>query len=219
MLTDRLIKAYCGQGLIKIEPFDIEQLQPVSYDLTLGEECLLSPALTEVDPEPIDPSNPKTFPPLTRVRIGPGFRIHSHEFVLGHTKEYIELSPGFAAKLEGKSTMGRLGLFVHVTAGLIDPGWHGRPTVELYNVADRAIQLTPGMRIAQVTFYKLEEVARRPYGSDGLDSHYQGDMTVVASRGLESTDGLDRRQDDQGFDIARSNPSDYHGANVLADGS
>lgn len=102
---------------------------------------------------------------------------------LASTKETITLGPGYAAQIGGKSSLGRLGLTVHQTAGFIDPGFHGQITLELVNLGSRPIVLTEGMRIAQLTIWTLDQPAERPYGHAALGSHYQGQHGPTAAGG------------------------------------
>jgi dCTP deaminase len=108
--------------------------------------------------------------------------IHPGEFCLGRTLEWIELPDDVVARIEGKSSLGRLGLIVHATAGFCDPGWRGTLTLELNNLTRVPIKLYPGLPIAQLSFMSLDRPAMRPYGSPGLGSHYQGQVAATESR-------------------------------------
>jgi dCTP deaminase len=110
------------------------------------------------------------------------FVIHPGEFCLGRTLEWVELPDDIVARIEGKSSLGRLGLIVHATAGFCDPGWKGTLTLELNNLTRVPIVLAPGKPIAQLSFMTLDRPALRPYGSEGLGSHYQGQRAATASR-------------------------------------
>ena len=135
----------------------------------------------------IDPSQEQ--PDLTRlIEVEPDdpFVLHPGEFVLASTFEVITLPDDVAARLEGKSSLGRLGLLTHSTAGFIDPGFSGHVTLELSNVATLPITLWPGMKIGQLCFFRLSSPAEHPYGSDGYGSRYQGQRGPTASRSFRS---------------------------------
>ena len=134
----------------------------------------------------IDPAADQ--PDLTREVATSGdepFVLHPGEFVLGATYEHITLPDEVAARLEGKSSLGRLGLLTHSTAGFIDPGFSGHVTLELSNVATLPIKLWPGMKIGQLCFFRLSSAAEHPYGSAATGSHYQGQRGPTASRSFE----------------------------------
>ena len=116
------------------------------------------------------------------VPAGESFVIHPGEFCLGRTLEWVELPDDIVARIEGKSSLGRLGLIVHATAGFCDPGWKGTLTLELNNLTRVPIILHPGLEIAQLSFMTLDQPALRPYGSPDLGSHYQGQRAATASR-------------------------------------
>ena len=135
----------------------------------------------------IDPSQDQ--PDLTRlVEVDPsdGFVLHPGEFVLGSTLEAVTLPDDLAARVEGKSSLGRLGLLTHATAGFVDPGFTGHVTLELSNVATLPIMLWPGMKIGQLAFFRLSSPAEHPYGSATYGSHYQGQRGPTASRSFAS---------------------------------
>jgi dCTP deaminase len=113
------------------------------------------------------------------------FILHPGEFVLGATRERIRLPEDLVARLEGKSSLGRLGLLIHSTAGYVDPGWNGYLTLELSNVANLPITIYPGMKIGQISFFRLSTPAERPYGSTETRSKYQGQRGPTASRFFE----------------------------------
>ena len=138
--------------------------------------------------------------PLHRPRRGPArpdparrgrprdepFVLHPGEFVLGSTLETVTLPDDIAARVEGKSSLGRLGLLTHATAGFVDPGFSGHVTLELSNVATLPIKLWPGMKIGQLCFFRLSSAAENPYGSDAYGSHYQGQRGPTASRAFQN---------------------------------
>ena len=119
---------------------------------------------------------------LVRVEGEDPFILHPGEFVLGSTRERVALPDDLVARLEGKSSLGRLGLLIHSTAGYVDPGWDGDLTLELSNVANLPITIYPGMKIGQLSFVQLSEPAEKPYGSEGIGSKYQGQRGPTPSR-------------------------------------
>jgi dCTP deaminase len=179
VLSDHDIRAALDAGRIRIDPFESDCLQPSSVDLHLDHAfrvfhnhryALIDPRLEQAD--------------LTELRtIGSDepFILHPGEFVLGQTREWVELPDDIVARLEGKSSLGRLGLLIHSTAGYVDPGWKGTLTLELSNVARLPIALHEGMRIGQISFYEMSSPVERPYGSEGLGSRYQGQSTPTPS--------------------------------------
>lgn len=203
MIPDRLINMFRAQGALKIEPFDQKDLQPVSYDVHLGRAGKAFKSVPERAIKHLgmylDLGTPQSIPEWMHdfevpdrdeIREGGGGRkimtLDPLEFMLGHIEEEIELGSFIAAEFHGKSTLGRVGLLVHATAGLVDPGWHGRLTIELFNLAPVPIRIWRGMPIGQFVFYRLAESVFRQYGSSELDSHYQGDMSVASSRGVKT---------------------------------
>jgi len=180
LLSDRDIKAELGAGRISLEPFEAEMVQPSSIDVRLDRFF----RLFDNHKYPfIDPAEDQ--PELTRfveVDADQPFILHPGEFVLGSTFELVSLPDDVAARLEGKSSLGRLGLLTHSTAGFIDPGFSGHVTLELSNVATLPIKLWPGMKIGQMCFFRLTSPAEKPYGSSEYSSRYQGQRGPTASR-------------------------------------
>jgi dCTP deaminase len=180
LLSDRDIKAELGAGRIGLEPYEPEMVQPSSIDVRLDRFF----RLFDNHKYPfIDPAEDQ--PELTRfveVDASQPFILHPGEFVLGSTFELVSLPDDVAARLEGKSSLGRLGLLTHSTAGFIDPGFSGHVTLELSNVATLPIKLWPGMKIGQMCFFRLSSPAERPYGSAEYASRYQGQRGPTASR-------------------------------------
>jgi dCTP deaminase len=180
VLSDGTIARLVEAGAITIDPWDPDLVQPASVDLRLGNSFRVfhNHRASAIDlREP--PSN------LTEsITIGDGdsFVIHPGEFCLGATLEYVELPDNIVARIEGKSSLGRLGLIVHATAGFCDPGWKGTLTLELNNLTRVPIKLYPGLPIAQLSFMALDAPARRPYGHAELGSHYQGQIEATESR-------------------------------------
>jgi dCTP deaminase len=183
VLSDRSIRLEMESGRIVVEPCNLTDLQPSSLDLHLGSDfrvfrntryvfidpCQSQPDLTElIEASTVDP-----------------FVLHPGEFALGSTLERVKLPDDLLGRLEGKSSLGRLGLMIHSTAGYVDPGWDGFLTLELSNVANLPILLTPGMKIGQISFNRMSTPVDRPYGTPGLGSHYQGQRGPTPSRPLE----------------------------------
>jgi len=180
VLSDATIAALVEAGRIRIDPWDPALVQPASLDLRLGSSFRVfhNHRASAIDlREP--PSN------LTEeVVVGPDepFVIHPGEFCLGATLEWVELPDDIVARIEGKSSLGRLGLIVHATAGFCDPGWRGTLTLELNNLTRIPIRLWGGLPIAQLSFMRLDRPAERPYGHAALGSRYQGQMAATESR-------------------------------------
>ena len=184
VLSDRSIREELDAGRLAIEPRDDGAIQPASVDLRLGKELLVfktpldSPDLTVID---VKQEN-RGLTTLERIGETTPFNLGPGEFVLGVTLEEIRLPDDIVGRLDGKSSLGRLGLVVHSTAGFVDPGWQGCLTLELSNLANRPISLYYGMKVSQISFMRLTTPAERPYGSAALGSKYQGQRGPVASR-------------------------------------
>lgn len=180
LLSDRDIKAEIDTERVRLDPYDPGMIQPSSIDVRLDKFFRL---FDNHKYPVIDPA--KDQPELTRlVEVEPddGFVLHPGEFVLGSTLETVSLPDDLAARVEGKSSLGRLGLLTHATAGFVDPGFSGHVTLELSNVATLPIILWPGMKIGQLCFFRLSSPAENPYGSAKYGSHYQGQRGPTASR-------------------------------------
>jgi dCTP deaminase len=180
LLSDRDIRAEIDTERVRLEPYDPGMVQPSSIDVRLDKFFRL---FDNHKYPVIDPA--KDQPELTRlVEVDPddGFVLHPGEFVLGSTLETVSLPDDLAARVEGKSSLGRLGLLTHATAGFVDPGFSGHVTLELSNVATLPIILWPGMKIGQLCFFRLSSPAENPYGSAKYGSHYQGQRGPTASR-------------------------------------
>ncbi len=180
VLSDGTIVRLVGEGRIRIDPWDESLVQPASVDLRLGDSFRVfhnhrASAIDLRDP-------PTNLTEQVKVTDGEPFIIHPGEFCLGRTLEYVELPDDIVARIEGKSSLGRLGLIVHATAGFCDPGWHGTLTLELNNLTRVPIKLYPGLAIAQLSFMTLDAPAQRPYGHADLGSHYQGQVEATESR-------------------------------------
>ena len=180
VLSDRTIREELAKGRIVITPLDPADIQPASVDLHLDRRVLVfrnnndpyidlrKPMLELTEPMDIADDRP--------------FILHPGEFVLGSTLEHIEVPDDIVARLEGKSSLGRIGLLIHSTAGYVDPGWKGHLTLELTNVSRLPVTLYYGMRIGQISFLMLTTPVDRPYGSKELGSRYQNQTDPTASR-------------------------------------
>ncbi len=180
VLSDGTILRFVEEGRIRIDPWSPELVQPASVDLRLGDSFRV---FHNHRASAIDLRRPPEN--LTEEVIVPreeSFIIHPGEFCLGRTLEWVELPGDVVARIEGKSSLGRLGLIVHATAGFCDPGWKGTLTLELNNLTRVPIKLYPGLLIAQLSFMTLDRPAQRPYGSAALGSHYQGQRAATESR-------------------------------------
>ncbi len=184
LLSDRDIRAEIDAGRVVLDPWDPSMVQPSSVDVRLDRYFRL---FDNHKYRVIDPAEDQ--PDLTRlVDVDPreGLVLHPGEFVLGSTWETITLPDDLAARVEGKSSLGRLGLLTHATAGFVDPGFSGHVTLELSNVATLPIMLWPGMKIGQLAFFRLSSSAENPYGSAAYGSHYQGQRGPTASRSFQN---------------------------------
>ena len=183
LLSDRDIRAQIDAGRVRLDPYDPAMVQPSSVDVRLDKYF----RLFDNHRYPfIDPATDQ--PELTRlVETDPDepFVLHPGEFVLASTYETVTLPDDVAARLEGKSSLGRLGLLTHSTAGFIDPGFTGHVTLELSNVATLPIQLWPGMKVGQLCFFRLSSPAENPYGAARYGSRYQGQRGPTASRSAQ----------------------------------
>ena len=180
LLSDRDILAEVTEGRIALEPWDPAMLQPSSVDVRLDRffRVFENHRYPHIDPAEEQPE-------LTRlIEVGDedAFVLHPGEFVLGSTWEQVSLPATVAARLEGKSSLGRLGLLTHSTAGFIDPGFSGHVTLELSNMATLPVKLWPGMKIGQLCFFRLSAQAQHPYGSKEYGSRYQGQRGPTPSR-------------------------------------
>ena len=180
LLSDTDIRAQIEAGRVVVEPYDPAMVQPASVDVRLDRLFRLfdNHRYPVIDPAAEQPD-------LTHVvDVGPDdpFVLHPGEFVLGSTYEKVTLPDDLAARLEGKSSLGRLGLLTHSTAGFIDPGFSGHVTLELSNTATMPILLWPGMKVGQLCFLRLSSPSAAPYGAGADGSRYQGQRGPTASR-------------------------------------
>ena len=197
LLSDRDIRAEVDAGRVVLDPWDPAMVQPSSVDVRMDKYFRL---FDNHKYPVIDPAKDQA--DLTRlVEVDPdeGFVLHPGEFVLGSTLETVTLPDDVAARVEGKSSLGRLGLLTHATAGFVDPGFSGHVTLELSNVATLPIMLWPGMKIGQLCFFQLSSPTENPYGSAKHGSHYQGQRgpTRAAAGRTSTAPTSERRGTDQ----------------------
>ncbi|WP_149361862.1 dCTP deaminase [Lolliginicoccus suaedae] len=180
LLSDRDIRAEIQAGRLGLEPFDDVLVQPSSVDVRLDNmfRVFNNTRYTHIDPK----LQQDELTSLVEAPEGEPFVLHPGEFVLGSTLEVCSLPDDLAGRLEGKSSLGRLGLLTHSTAGFIDPGFSGHITLELSNVANLPITLWPGMKIGQLCLIRLSSPAEFPYGSARTGSKYQGQRGPTPSR-------------------------------------
>jgi dCTP deaminase len=180
LLSDRDIRAAVSAGRLAVEPWDEALVQPSSVDVRLDRffRVFNNSQYTHIDPA-LQQDDLTT---LVEPEGDAPFVLHPGEFVLGSTLEIVTLPDDLAGRLEGKSSLGRLGLLTHSTAGFIDPGFTGHITLELSNVANLPITLWPGMKIGQLCLFRLSTAAEHPYGSAVYGSRYQGQRGPTPSR-------------------------------------
>jgi dCTP deaminase len=213
VLSDRDITAELDAGRISLEPYDPAMIQPSSIDVRLDRFFRLfdNHKYAFIDPAQDQPE----LTHLVEVDGDQPFILHPGEFALGSTFERVTLPDNVAARLEGKSSLGRLGLLTHSTAGFIDPGFTGHVTLELSNVATLPIKLWPGMKIGQMCFFQLSSPAEKPYGSAAYSSRYQGQRGPTASRsylGFHRTDVSGTHASDETGDARASAPLEAQSA-------
>lgn len=196
LLSDRDIRAGIESGRIALDPADPKAVQPASVDVRLDRYFRLfdNHRYATIDPAEEQPDLTR----LVEVKPDEPFILHPGEFVLAATFEQVTLADDVAARLEGKSSLGRLGLLTHSTAGFIDPGFQGHVTLELSNVATLPIKLWPGMKIGQLCFFDLSSPAELPYGSKEYQSRYFGQRGPTASRSFQNFTRVDVSVTDAG---------------------
>lgn len=182
ILSDISIREQIDNGRIVIEPYEESNIQPSSLDLRIGSDFRVfrNSRYPYIDPRI---EQPGLMAQITATEKEP-FVLHPNEFALGTTYEYMELPDDILGRLEGKSTLGRLGLMIHSTAGYVDPGFKGFLTLELTNVANLPILLYPEMLIGQISFTLMTTPVEVPYGDPSLGSHYQGQVGATPSKPL-----------------------------------
>ena len=180
VLSDVTIRRLLGEGRIEVEPYDDSLMQPSSLDVRVDRyfRVFRNSRYPFIDVK----AQQEDLTEVVEVEDEEAFILHPGEFVLGSTLEIVTLPDDLAGRLEGKSSLGRLGLLTHSTAGFIDPGFNGHITLELSNVANLPIMLWPGMKIGQLCFFRLSSAAEFPYGSGEYGNRYQGQRGPTASR-------------------------------------
>lgn len=186
-LSDQDLERCLADGSLRVEPLKRYAIQPASIDLTLGNEFMF---WDRTERRHIDMAAPAAeAPAMSHQVVGDaGFQIFPGQFVLATTEEEISLAPHLSARVEGRSSIGRLGLMVHATAGFIDPGFSGKITLEMYNLSQHVIRLRPGQSICQIAVFQMSSAALRPYGRE-RGSKYNGQSRVTASRWKGISDG------------------------------
>jgi len=184
MLSDRSLREALDAGRIEVEPLGDNAIQPSSIDLRLAPQFRIfrnhTRAVIDVKQDLSDLTE------MVEIPDEAPFILHPGEFVLGSTYERVKVPNDLVARIEGKSSLGRLGLLIHSTAGFVDAGWNGQLTLELSNVASLPITLYPGMKIGQISFMQMTTPADNPYGSGEVGSKYQDQQGPVASRYWEN---------------------------------
>lgn len=184
ILSDRTIKEEVSAGRIIIEPFDPSAIQPSSVDLRLDHRFIVfrNHTFSHIDVK----ADLTDLTDMVEATEANPFILHPGEFVLGSTAERVAIPADLVGRIEGKSSLGRLGLLIHTTAGFVDAGWDGQLTLEFSNVASLPITLYPGMKIGQISFIRMSTEADNPYGSGSLGSKYQGQRGPRPSRYWEN---------------------------------
>ncbi len=189
ILSDHSIKEQIAAGRIVIEPYSESDVQPSSVDLHVDKyfRVFRNHSMGVIDVF----ESQEELTELVAIEEGSALMLHPGEFILGSTLERVALPDDLVARLEGKSSLGRLGLLIHSTAGFVDAGWDGHLTLELSNVANLPITIYPGMAIGQISFLKMTTAADNPYGSSVVKSKYQGQWGPTPSRYFENRDKSD----------------------------
>jgi len=179
-LSDRTMREEIERGRIRIEPLAKDAIQPSSIDLRLGDKIRVfrNNHISHIDLR----HDTAALTEVVEMKHGQPFFLRPLEFALGVTLEHIVVPDDLVARLDGKSSLGRVGLLIHATAGLVDPGWKGRLTLELMNLAPFPITLFAGMKIGQISFVQMTTPVDTPYGGTALSSKYQGDTDPTPSR-------------------------------------
>jgi dCTP deaminase len=184
ILSDRTIREELDAGRILVEPLGANAIQPSSVDVRIDRffRVFRNHTMGYIDVK----KNLEDLTELVEIAEDDAFILHPGEFVLGTTLERVKLPADLVGRLEGKSSLGRLGLLIHSTAGFVDAGWDGQLTLELSNVANLPITLYPGMKIGQISFLRMTSEAEHPYGSSAVGSKYQGQRGPIPSRYWEN---------------------------------
>lgn len=183
ILSDVDIKKYLDENKIVIDPItDEKQIQPSSVDLRIGDEFKGFKIVTKPYIDPFDKTDLESYMSSFTVKEGEPFIIHPGEFTLATTYETVKLPDDIVARVEGRSSMGRLGITMHVTAGYIDPGFEGKITLEISNIGKMPVALYPGQRVCQIVFETMTSPSAKPYGHEDRDSKYMGQTGPQVSK-------------------------------------
>ena len=183
ILSDSTIKEYLEEGKIVIDPLkDEQQIQPSSVDMRLGDEFKVFKVIRKPYIDPKDEEDIAEYMESSTVPEGEAFIIHPNEFALATTQEYVKVPDDLVARVEGRSSMGRLGVTMHVTAGYVDPGFEGRITLEISNIGAMPVALYPGQRVCQLVFETMTTPAELPYGHPKRNSKYMKQLKPESSR-------------------------------------
>lgn len=183
ILSDKTIKEYLEEGKIVIDPLkDEQQIQPSSVDMRLGDEFKVFKVIRKPYIDPKDEEDIAEYMESSTVPEGEAFIIHPNEFALATTQEYYKVPDDLVARVEGRSSMGRLGVTMHVTAGYVDPGFEGRITLEISNIGAMPVALYPGQRVCQLVFETMTTPAELPYGHPKRNSKYMKQLKPESSR-------------------------------------
>lgn len=183
ILSDKTIKEYLEEGKIVIDPLkDEQQIQPSSVDMRLGDEFKVFKVIRKPYIDPKDEEDIAEYMESSTVPESEAFIIHPNEFALATTQEYVKVPDDLVARVEGRSSMGRLGVTMHVTAGYVDPGFEGRITLEISNIGAMPVALYPGQRVCQLVFETMTTPAELPYGHPKRNSKYMKQLKPESSR-------------------------------------
>lgn len=183
ILSDKTIKEYLEEGKIVIDSLkDEQQIQPSSVDMRLGDEFKVFKVIRKPYIDPKDEEDIAEYMESSTVPEGEAFIIHPNEFALATTQEYVKVPNDLVARVEGRSSMGRLGVTMHVTAGYVDPGFEGRITLEISNIGAMPVALYPGQRVCQLVFETMTTPAELPYGHPKRNSKYMKQLKPESSR-------------------------------------
>lgn len=183
ILSDKTLKEYLEEGKIVIDPLkDEQQIQPSSVDMRLGDEFKVFKVIRKPYIDPKDEEDIAEYMESSTVPEGEAFIIHPNEFALATTQEYVKVPDDLVARVEGRSSMGRLGVTMHVTAGYVDPGFEGRITLEISNIGAMPVALYPGQRVCQLVFETMTTPAELPYGHPKRNSKYMKQLKPESSR-------------------------------------
>lgn len=183
ILSDKTIKEYLEEGKIVIDSLkDEQQIQPSSVDMRLGDKFKVFKVIRKPYIDPKDEDDIAEYMESSTVPEGEAFIIHPNEFALATTQEYVKVPDDLVARVEGRSSMGRLGVTMHVTAGYVDPGFEGRITLEISNIGAMPVALYPGQRVCQLVFETMTTPAELPYGHPKRNSKYMKQLKPESSR-------------------------------------